>query len=179
MPSPIAHSATAYFLHKITSQNTRSSHLSRNRFAELAYIIVIGNIADFDFIPHLILEGSFHRGPSHSLCIALLISISCTLIFTWFDKLKFQRLFLLTFGIYISHLVLDFWTAGGSGMQLLWPFTDTFVKSPIAFFPSVRHSEGLFYPGHIFFITFETIYSVVLLLFINRYQKYKRQNQNT
>ncbi|QUY42264.1 metal-dependent hydrolase [Acaryochloris marina] len=179
MPSPIAHSATAYFLYKITPQNNRSIHLNRHRWIDLAYIIVIGNIADLDFIPHLILEGSFHRGPSHSLCIALLISIGCTLIFKWLHQSTFQRLFLLTFGIYISHLFLDFWTAGGSGMKLLWPFTNAFIKSPIAFFPSVRHSEGLFYPGHIVFMTFETIYSVVLLVFINRYQKYKRQNQNT
>lgn len=174
MPSPIAHSTTAYFIFKLTSLNSRSSLLGKNRLHDLAYIIFIGNVADFDFIPQLLLDGKFHRGPSHSLSLAFMVSLGFTIICYIFNKPQVKQVFLITLGIYISHLFLDYWTAGGSGMKLCWPFTDNYFISSVSFFPSVRHSEGLFYSGHIIFIIFESIYSLFLITVLNLLVKSRR-----
>lgn len=174
MPSPIAHSTTAYLIFKLTSLNSRSTLLGRHRWQDLAYIILIGNVADLDFIPQLLLEGKFHRGPSHSLSLAFLISLSVAIICYAFNKPQVKQLFLITLGIYTSHLFLDYWTAGGAGMKLFWPFTNSYFMSSVSFFPSVRHSEGLLYSGHIIFIVFETIYSFFLMTILNIIFKSRR-----
>lgn len=174
MPSPIAHSATAYCLYKLTPLSQRSTLLGRHRCLDLAYIIFIGNVADIDFIPQLFLDGKFHRGPSHSLSLALLVSLGFAIIGYFFNKPKVRQLFLITLCIYTSHLFLDYWTAGGVGMQLFWPFTDSYFMSSVSFFPSVRHSKGLFYTGHIIFILFEAAYSFLLMTMLNIFCNPKR-----
>lgn len=174
MPSPIAHTATAYFIYKLNLSNPRSFI---GETLDIPYIVLLGNLADLDFLPQLFFQINSHRGPSHSLSIALLVSVVCAMLYRWWSPATVQKFFWLTLGLYISHLFLDFWTAGGRGIQLFWPFSNQYFMSSIPFFPRVRHSEGLFYQGHLIFIAFELVYSTCLYLILKQVKRLRR-NKN-
>ena len=116
-----------------------------------------------DFIPQLITGEIYHRGLTHSLTFAIIFSAIVGLILSYLWKFSYKQLFLFTLILYSSHLLLDFFTDGGKGMQLFFPFTDTYFKSPVAIFPGVHHSRGLWDSSHIIPLTFELIYSALLL----------------
>jgi hypothetical protein len=48
-------------------------------------------------------------------------------------------------------------------MQLLWPLSDRYYGAPVRIFPAVRHEQGLFSLGHVRFISFELLYSALIL----------------
>jgi inner membrane protein len=164
MPSPIAHSVTGHVIYRfLCPGNTRSTVGFRGLQASL-YAVIIANFADIDFIPQLLTDGRFHRGPTHSLWFAVIFSALVGIGVNRISKRPFKPCLFYTLMLYSSHLLLDFFTAGGKGMQLLWPFTDALYQSPISFFPAVPHSQGLFYTGHFVFIIFELIYTAFLLI---------------
>ncbi|MCP4629990.1 MAG: metal-dependent hydrolase [bacterium] len=101
---------------------------------------------------------------THSITFTLLFAVIAGLIGNLSMKQIFKRLFFLTLIVYSSHLLLDFFTEGGKGIQLLWPFTDSFFQSPISVFPGAHYSKGLFDLSHLTFVTFELLYSTALLV---------------
>ena len=188
MPSPIAHSATGYALAHFLPHRSRGSQSSSNRsdsgklysaFGAIAiYSIVISNLPDLDFLPQVISHMRFHRGPTHSLAVGLLLSLVCSAIAKLLlaktsrphqnaqptDRLpSYKTILVFTLGLYLTHLLLDSVTAGGPGMQLLWPFSTDYLRAPFSLFFGVHHSRGLWDSSHIVFITAETIYSVTLI----------------
>lgn len=166
MPSPIAHSITGYFINKVFPVNKTKQYSSSNYLFIVFSAIIIANIPDLDFIPQIITGKKYHHGLSHSLVIALIFS-SLSMAFWYFFKSKLSiRLFIWVLLLYSSHLLLDFFTAGGKGIQLLWPFSEIFLMSEITLFPSTNHSEGIFVMSHLKFISFELIYSLLILLFL-------------
>jgi inner membrane protein len=129
---------------------------------------------DLDFIPQILTGVRYHHGFSHSLIFALGFSI-VTWIWSYFLARQLsRRLFLLTLMSYGSHLLLDFFTDGGPGIQLLWPFTEEYFRSLIAIFPSTHHSQPLIHLNHIIFVGFELSYSVILLGVIWKHQRHHR-----
>ncbi|MBE9140522.1 hypothetical protein IQ254_25540 [Nodosilinea sp. LEGE 07088] len=48
-------------------------------------------------------------------------------------------------------------------MKLLWPVSDRYYGSPLRIFPAVHYDLGLFSLGHVRFIDFELLYSVLIL----------------
>lgn len=65
-----------------------------------------------------------HRGFSHSLFFAFLISLSTT-FFSNFLKAKHLYVFLFAFVSMLSHGILDACTSGGLGVEFWWPFDET------------------------------------------------------
>ncbi|NEP88151.1 MAG: metal-dependent hydrolase [Okeania sp. SIO2C2] len=164
MPSPIAHSVSGYVLAKFLPQEKLKYYPSRWWSWEIFYPVFVAIFADFDFLPQLITGERFHRGITHTFVFAIAFSLIVSWLISYCRKSCFKQLFFLTLVIYSSHLVLDFFTAtSGSGLQLFWPFTDTYLKSAIPFFPSVHHSRGLFDPSHLIFIIWESCYSILVL----------------
>ncbi len=173
MPSPIAHSVTGYALAHIPFIKARTFPSRLWPMTPLAtlYALFITNLPDLDFVPQIVTGLRFHRGPSHSLLSALIVSSLLAGIVHYYRKsrakpgrlLNYKSLFTLTFGLYSSHLLLDLFTRGGNGIPLLWPITDQRVQLPFAIFPSVHHSLGLWNASHIVFISAELIYSACLL----------------
>lgn len=161
MPSPIAHSITGYAIFKLF-QIKCPPRLRFNR-PVLAWSIVSANVADVDFIPQLLSDANIHRGVTHSITVTLGVSLLAWLLSYRIARHQAIQMFVLTSAIYGSHLLLDLFTAGGRGMQLLWPLTPMFFQSPIPLFPAVHHSEGVFYWGHLFFIGYELIYAFLLM----------------
>jgi inner membrane protein len=162
MPSPLAHSVSGYLLAKfLPLKQIKFSH-SRNWYWLTFYPVLIAILADFDFIPQLITGENYHRGPTHSLMFALLVSIILASLISYLKKCSYQAIFGSTLLLYCSHLLLDFFTEGGQGMELFWPFTESFFKSPIAIFPAIHHSRGLWDFSHLKAIAFETGYSILM-----------------
>ncbi|VEP11912.1 conserved membrane hypothetical protein [Hyella patelloides LEGE 07179] len=180
MPSPIAHSVSGYLLAKFLPLKKIKFPYSHTWYWLTFYPVLIAILADFDFIPQIITGKNFHRGLTHSLMFALLISLILALPFSYLWKYSYRAIFWSNFLLYCSHLLLDFFTAGGKGMELLWPFTDVFLKSPIAIFPAINHSEGLWELSHLKAIAFESFYSILLFWLVslvkNRLNSQKSKN---
>ncbi len=162
MPSPIAHSVSGYILGQFWPLEQPRVCRLRKWYFQIFYPVFVAIFADFDFIPQLITGEKYHRGFTHSLFFALVFSVIFGLTLSYLGKYSYKQIFLFTLIIYGSHLFLDFLTEGGKGMQLFWPFIDGFFKSPIAIFPGVHHSRGLWHYSHLIPISFELIYSALL-----------------
>lgn len=175
MPSPIAHSVAGFVCASLLPPRVVQAVSPFIRSASVRFLglygVLIGNLPDFDFLGQMIGIGH-HRGISHSLIAMLVVSaIAALLTFVYLrvrHRLNQKRLatlttlcFALTLVVYGSHLLLDYFTAGGPGMQLLQPFSDRYFQAARPIFPSVRHSEGLLYWGHLKTIGVEVVYSTI------------------
>ncbi len=162
MPSPLAHSVSGY----IIAQFLPLDRSKDSRFKEWCmrglYPVFVAICADFDFIPQLITGEIYHRGLTHSIFFPLAFSIITSFVISYWGKYSYRQIFLLTAIVYGSHLLLDFFTAGGRGMQLFFPVTDRFFMSPIPIFPGVHHSRGLWHYSHLSPLSFELTYSALL-----------------
>ena len=176
MPSPIAHSITGYAIFKLF--RIKCPPLLRLNRSVLVWSIIAANVADVDFIPQLLSDANIHRGVTHSITLTLGVSLIAFLLSYRTGKHRATQIFALTSAIYGSHLLLDFFTAGGRGMQLLWPLTPMFFQSPIPLFPAVHHSEGLLYWGHLFFMGYELIYALLLMKGLDFFTAERVKSQN-
>lgn len=176
MPSPIAHSISGYVLARflpLEQPRTRE----RGRWGmQIIYAVFVANAADFDFIPQLITGEMYHRGLTHSLIFALGFSAIAGFITSYIWKRSYKQLFLFTLILYSSHLFLDF-LSEGRGIQFFSPFLDSFFKFPITIFPGIHHSRGLWDYSHLLPISFELVYSALLLLGLWYWQKNKTRKR--
>jgi inner membrane protein len=172
MPSPIAHSVSGYIIAKFLPLERSPETKINQWYIQSLYPVFVAISADFDFIPQIITGNNYHRGLTHSIFFCLVFSVVIGFIVSYYSKYSYRQIFILTAIVYGSHLVLDFFTAGGAGMKLFLPLTDDFFKSPIPIFPSVRHSEGLWHPSHLVFLSFELAYSALLFLGTFYWQKF-------
>ena len=190
MPSPIAHSVAGYICASLLSPRVVQSLMPFARSTSARFLglygVLMGNLPDFDFLGQMIGLGH-HRGISHSLIAMLVVSaIAALLTFVYLRlscRLNQKRLatlttlgFGLTLVVYGSHLLLDYFTAGGPGMQLLQPFSDGYSQAAHPIFPPVHHSEGLLYWGHLEFIRVELAYSAIALACLWGWQKWCDRN---
>ena len=163
MPSPIAHSVSGYVLAKFLPKNLSKNYTSHWWNLGNFYPVFVAIFADFDFIPQFITGEKFHRGITHTLIFAIGFSLIVGWLISYFRKSSFMQLFLFTFILYSSHLLLDLFTAGGSGLQLFWPLTDISLKSTISVFPQIYHSRGVFDIINFISIAWELSYSVLIV----------------
>jgi membrane-bound metal-dependent hydrolase YbcI (DUF457 family) len=165
MPSPIAHAVTGYCVGKFFAEVALVKELSHNLRRRLIGTSIFASIAaDFDFLPQLFSDYSFHRGISHSIGAAVL----CSLLLVAFSFMRTAGkislvVFLLTVSSFSLHLLMDLVTAGGRGIPIFWPVSSSLIQLPFAFFPQVHHSEGLWYSGHIPVLIFEAVFSAILI----------------
>ena len=120
--------------------------------------IAIANLPDLDFLPGLLMGNAFafHRRGSHTIMAAVLVGclivVGLRLTHQWLPKtFKLSPSQSLQGGawattIYLGHLCLDFVMEDRIppfGLQLLWPFVDTFFLAPIALIPGVQFDPVL------------------------------------
>lgn len=179
MPSPIAHSVTGYVIAQLFPQGHKANREGNRALFWPFYGVFIALAADLDFIPQLITGDRYHHTFTHSIAFTLGFSLVVWLIGYLLANQFPIRFLILTLILYGSHLLLDYFTQGGPGIQLLWPFTDEHFKSSMAIFPETHHSSPLFqHPGHILFITFELSYAA-LLLSVTWVWHYKRRKKTS
>lgn len=164
MPSPIAHSATGLLLYRLAGpEGVRSESDRRQRLLTAVYFVFVANLPDLDFIPQILTGERYHHGATHSLVFGALVAVILAAASSRLLGAAFPRLLVWSLVTLFSHLLLDLFTAGGSGIPLFWPFSGELYQSPLAFFPETHHSKGLYLRGQIVFVLFETAYAGLLL----------------
>lgn len=172
MPSPLAHAVSGYAIFKwLAPQKVQPVWLLT------LYAVFVAIAADFDFVPQLITGVKTHRGFTHSLSFGIVFSLVVSLLVNRHLSIKYLKLFALTLVIYNSHLVLDIFTQGGSGVPLLWPLGNQRFQSAIPLFPAVHHSHGLLNSIHLIFLSFELTYTVIVLSLLSRWKVFKHRQQ--
>lgn len=171
MPSPLAHAVSGYIIAKLLPLEPPSESKVNQWYIQSLYPVFVAISADFDFIPQLITGDNYHRGLTHSIFFGLIFSVVTGFIISYYSKYSYRQMFFLTAIAYSSHLFLDFFTAGGNGIKLFLPVTDSWFKSPIPIFPAVHHSRGLWHYSHLIPLSFELAYSALLFLGMFYWQK--------
>jgi membrane-bound metal-dependent hydrolase YbcI (DUF457 family) len=108
--------------------------------------MLLANAPDLDlFLPPGFPSNAIHRGFTHSLTLAILISLALSCV--WRIVPGFWRSALLYFTAYGSHLLIDLvtgtkigWTNTGFGIQLFWPLPQKF-SSPLILVFGIRHKD--------------------------------------
>jgi len=134
-------------------------------------LILLANAPDLDlFITPGFPENALHRGFTHSLAVAILISLALSC--AWRIAPGFWRSTILYFTAYSSHLLIDFftgtkigWTNTGFGMPLFWPWGKTF-SSPLILFLGIHHNDfaALFSLDNAWACTYELLTCTVVTL---------------
>jgi len=148
MASPIAHSFAGFWTFIATRgrSKTRLTAHWHQLLPRLGVLILLANAADLDlFLPPGFPNNAVHRGFTHSLTVAILVSLALSCI--WRIAPGFWRSTILYFTAYSSHILIDFftgtkigWTNTGFGMPLFWPWHKTF-SSPLILIFGVRHKD--------------------------------------
>jgi inner membrane protein len=154
LPSPVGHSLAgiaAYLL-------ARNGHVGCRREYLFICSVVIANLPDLDLIPRLLFgeTSSLHRQWTHSLTATFGFGLLIAgLARFWQGNSTFYGLWAGT--VYLSHIVLDMLLDDPSpphGVQLLWPFSESYFISPITPFASFSYTNpkigiiGMFFVPH-------------------------------
>jgi len=144
MPSPVAHSLMGFIIYGISSMSVA---VQQRRLIPL--FLLAANAADLDFLPGLLIGDAnrYHHGVSHSIGFAIIFA----LVFSLFPILLKRdaswrwRNVPILFGLYCSHIGLDYFATDGSfphGVAVFWPLSGKYYISPIAFFLDIRRSPS-------------------------------------
>jgi len=139
MPLPIGHAlaGAAFF-------QARPGFFFGNKWLDGFFLVFLANLPDADFLPGLLkgFPNLYHHGIFHSLGAALAVALIFGVIFF---KLKghFWRYTVAVFLVFISHLLLDYFTLDFSapyGMPLLWPIANDYFIAAHPFFINITRS---------------------------------------
>ena len=175
MASPIAHSFAGFWTSLVLRRRakTRLTGPWRQYFPRLGVLILLANAPDLDlFITPGFPRSALHRGFTHSLAVAILISLALSC--AWRIAPGFWRSTILYFTAYSSHLLIDFftgtkigWTNTGFGMPLFWPWGKTF-SSPLILFLGIHHKDfaALFSLDNVWVCTYELLTCTIVTLVV-------------
>jgi inner membrane protein len=154
MPSPVGHSLAGLCGYLLAGNRP----LPARREYLLLSSVVIANLPDLDLAPRLLFGdvSSLHRQWTHSLVAALGFGLLIGVLARWW---KTDGIFYGVWGgaVYLSHIVLDMLLDDPSpphGVQLLWPFSESYFMSPVTPFTSFSYSNprigiiGMFFVPH-------------------------------
>jgi inner membrane protein len=184
MPTPIGHSLAGYAIYLATQSE------SPPKIRGTLLCIFLANLPDLDYLPGFLIgyPNYFHHGISHSIGFAVFCGILGMIYSKWLIKEDIKNGFYFFFGIYFSHVFLDFLCADDSipyGEKLLWPFSNSYYISPITIFAGVHKSNlssdfilSLFniYNIHAIFIEFVILLPVVIC--VQWYRNKRKKNEN-
>lgn len=150
MPSPIGHSLSGILLYQIFNrQNARyDPH-------KLSLYVFFANLPDIDLALGFFVNnpGLYHQSITHSLGASVFAGIIASIMLTGKKELYLNS-FLLSAGLYFSHVVLDYLASASDtgypfGVALLWPLSNDYYVFPIMFFLDIRRgiSNETFFSG--------------------------------
>jgi membrane-bound metal-dependent hydrolase YbcI (DUF457 family) len=166
MASPIAHSFAGFWTSVALRRRFKTPLTAhwRQYLPRLAVLVAVANAPDLDlFLPPGFPNNALHRGFTHSLTVAILISLALSC--AWRIVPGFWRNAILYFTAYSSHLLIDLftgtkigWTHTGFGIQLFWPWRNTF-SSPLILFLGIHHKNfaALFSLDNLWACIYETL----------------------
>lgn len=118
MPSPLGHVTIGLATHSVLHRN--ESILAE--WKTLIFAVFLANLPDIDVIVGLVIHGNgnvFHRGPTHSLLFALLISLVASNVWRRWSVVP-RVSFLWCFLLVLSHILGDA-VFTSTPVSLLWP----------------------------------------------------------
>lgn len=132
MATPLGHTLAGF----LCTRHHAELATPKRRLAVLAYFILFANLPDFDFIPGILMGDpwAFHRGVTHTVFFAALVSGITFVVFASRDARAATWWAGVTFVAVASHLFLDLLTATPqSGLALMWPLSDRlfYPASPV------------------------------------------------
>jgi inner membrane protein len=177
MPSPIAHAVSGYAIAQLFALKSETKQFNPLSGSLALHGVGMAIAADLDFIPQFMTGVKFHHGLTHSLLFAVGVAVGAFCFRRVWPPSWPKSIFYLTLALYGSHLLLDFFTDGGNGIQLFWPFNLSYWRSPIPLFPSTHWSQPLFYPGHFLFLVYELGYSFCIWMGLRILRNHHRQGK--
>ncbi|NKB76807.1 MAG: hypothetical protein GKR96_07085 [Gammaproteobacteria bacterium] len=160
MSTPVGHSLAAL----ITGTVINKQNVSFPTCRVLVFYFFSSIAADFDFLVGWYFGNinRYHHQFSHSIAMAVVYGGSVYVTIWLYEKWRASsgvsskhslsdvhhlslKYAILGAAIYLSHLLLDLFTADKSpplGMLLFWPFSNIYVLAPFTVFPSVQHHSG-------------------------------------
>ena len=141
MPTPIGHSLAGAAIYVAS---TKGNRLLKS-WGRLVACMVFAALADIDFLPALFgridIANRVHRGPTHTLLFALVISGVVYGTLRIVGKPGVVRATSLVFLCMASHLILDILGKDSRpplGIPILWPLAQRSFKVPVEIFPDLR-----------------------------------------
>ncbi len=167
MPSPVGHTLVGLIVFKFFAKQKFTGNL-----LTLISIIVISNLADFDFFPGLIVgePNRFHHGISHSFGFVLILTCLTYLVAKLRNKLNARIIAVWFFILSSTHIIMDYFAVDTSlpyGEPLLWPVLNSYLISPFSLFQDIRRSNELvqFFPSLFSWHNFLTIAREISIVF--------------
>ena len=168
MPSPIIHTTAGYLIYRYSRRKlpAEARHALGPLSLLLAITVIFAMLPDFDALLGLVVGdiGRYHNQGTHSLVVGLAISLIVAACLCYRKKSSFLSWFLVLLIGYESHVVLDYFTNGGRGVMLFWPFSSERFLPPFTLFHGVRWSQGLYTTEHILTVASELL--IVLVVFL-------------
>lgn len=159
MPSPIGHSLLGILIYQIL--NRRASHYN---FRELFLYVFIANLPDIDLaLGFFVNDPSFyHQSIIHSFGAAVFAGLFISMLHL--KKDMFLKTFLIFFGIYYSHVILDYLASASDtsypyGVTLFWPLNQDLYVFPVMIFSDIWRGKTneTFFSGLFNYHNFEAV----------------------
>jgi inner membrane protein len=140
MPLPIGHALAG-----VVFFQARPGLFFKNKWLDAMYFVFLANLPDADFLPGILMgfPNLYHHGIFHSLGAAVAVAAAMGWIF--YKKYRhFREYSAITFLIFYSHLLLDFFSKDFTapyGLPLFWPFSNTYYISAHPIFLNITRSD--------------------------------------
>lgn len=134
MPTPVAHTLAGIGLYLGTTSPRREDPVL------LGGMVVAACFADLDFGLTFLTGQNYHHYFTHSLGFTIVFWAASLFFLRRTRRPRPSRDAALLGTAYLSHLLLDLVskdTAAPYGLELFWPFSDTFVISPVLLFDDI------------------------------------------
>lgn len=138
MASPVGHALAGYGIGRIGERGGKP--------ALWIGCVALAVAPDLDFVPGLFAgqPALHHQGVSHSLSVALAVSLVAALALCRGRHLLLRR-WAIFFAAYASHLAIDLFGPDARppiGIPLFWPWSDAAYLSPVALLPGIQHAHS-------------------------------------
>ena len=142
MPSPVGHSLAGYLIYQLIEKPT-----GWHRWSIVVFGLIAANAADLDFIPGLLMGAidRYHHGISHSIGFAVLFGFAFSVLLYLYKRAAFWRNFTISFCIYFSHVVLDYFsndTRVPYGVPIYWPLDSEYYLAPVTLFSGITRDSS-------------------------------------
>lgn len=141
MATPIGHSLAGYLFYHFSGGKKRTAD-----WRKLIFFTFFANLADFDYFFGLFSgqPNLYHHQFTHSFAFAVIIAGVFAGVMKVDPRKKFWASFLMLLAIYLSHILIDFFTLDTTapfGEQLFWPFSQNYYISEIWIFRDIHKGD--------------------------------------
>jgi inner membrane protein len=153
MPSPLAHLAAAYAVHRVAGHRLAAGPTASRvgRWTSLAAVAALTLLPDLDAVPGLLTGdiGRFHNRFTHGLPVGVAVA---AVVWAAVRVRRSPRAALAWGGValvsHAGHVAMDLLTAG-RGVMALWPLSAARFQSPVLCFVGLRWAGGIVNPDHL------------------------------